>query len=64
MLTTVLLLTAPQVGLDSLPYHERGWPSFERLVSMLLTRGCLVLLKISREVLRDRLGLSDDGAAA
>ena len=37
MHTTVFLLTAKQEGVDSLPYNLRGWPSFERLVSMILT---------------------------
>ena len=36
MLTTVLLLTGKQEGV-SLSYQDRGWPTFERLVSMILT---------------------------
>ena len=36
MLTTVLLLTGKQDGV-SLSYQDRGWPTFERLVSMILT---------------------------
>ena len=36
MLTTVLLLTGKQDGV-SLSYQDRGWPNFERLVSMILT---------------------------
>merc|ERR1719346_621145 len=37
MLTTSVLLTAPIAGASAscLPYGERGWPSFERLVSMI-----------------------------
>merc|ERR1719399_871568 len=36
MLTTVLLLTGKQEGV-SLSYQDCGWPTFERLVSMILT---------------------------
>jgi len=37
--TTVILLTETRMGSCALPYLERGWPTFERSVSMLIKPG-------------------------
>ena len=56
MLTTVLLLTGKQEGV-SLSYQDRGWPTFERLVSMILTPNTNVVWPMIVDV-----GAMPDGA--
>ena len=56
MLTTVLLLTGKQEGV-SLSYQDRGWPTFERLVSMILTPNTFVVWPMIVDV-----GAMPDGA--